>query len=371
MHLRATSLLAIVAAGSLLVAGCSGDDTAAPASGGGVTAATVPAPGTAAGPTPNPSGDPARPLKVAILRPAGETTAGPWSFGHAGAEGLRAAVAADGHVELADIAGPTADEARTVVQKLCDDRYDLVIGHGVEFVDPLTAVAATCAGTAFLTTGGTAVGHPPTANVDDWSVSPQDVGYPLGLIAAAAVAPGARIGVVAGADGDAERATTAAFRAALATANPTATTDIVLAASATDPAAGADAARTALGAGATFLFCTGDAVCAGVAEAAGAAGVPVAAGLAAPLDATPATTLAATPLALESLYRDVFHLVRQGRWGNVTFRSTVENEQVDVVVNAAAAPEGLVATVAELSRIADDLAAGLRSGAVKLPDVAT
>ncbi len=161
MHRRASTLFALLAAGSLLATACSDDGTAAPAaggaaggtSGGATPAATVPPAGAsiqggADSPSPRPDGDPERPLKVALLTPAG-----PASLATAATDGAHAAVAEDGHVELAEIAAPTADETLTVVQKLCDDRYDLVVGVGPGFVEPLTTVAARCPTTSFLTSG--------------------------------------------------------------------------------------------------------------------------------------------------------------------------------------------------------------------------
>ncbi len=337
MHRRASTLLALLAAGALL-AGCSGDGTASPTTGDGETAATVtpagaPVAGGADRPTPRADGDPARPLKVALLRAAGD---GPSLAGSA-TDGIRAAAAEDGHIELAEITGPTAAEVPTVLQKLCDDRYDLVIGVGAELVGPVTAAAAGCPATAFLANGATAAGHAPTANLADWTPGAADIGYPLGVLAGRAVPVGATVAVVG--DADALDPVVEAFRQGLAAANPTATTG-------------------PLGDGAAALvFCP-----AGCDGSVAGTGLPLVSGASAPVG--PAA-LAATPLALSSLYRDAFHLVRQQRLGGITFTSTIENGQVEVRVDAAVG--GTAVPGAELARIAQELTEQVRSGAVKLP----
>jgi hypothetical protein len=350
MHRRAATLLALLVAGSLLGSACSGDDddtTAAPVAAASQPAATVPVAGasiegTADSPSPRPDGDPTRQLHVALVTSAGATP-----LAAAATDGARAAVAQDGHVDLAEIAGPTADELPTVVQKLCDDRYDLVVGAGPELVEVLATVAAACPTTAFLTTGGAEAGHPPTTNLADWSPSAADVGYPLGVLAAAAVAPRSRIAVVGTAD-PATKPVVDAFVRGLADRNPTATT------AALDDTAVPAAALL----GAALIFCP-----AGCDAAAGASGVPLLSALGAP--SAPATALAATALDLTSLYRDAFHLVRQQRFGGLSFTSTVENGEVVVRVDASAT--GVAVPGAELVRIADDLTAQLQSGALKLP----
>jgi hypothetical protein len=353
MHRRASTplaplaLLALLAACSLLATSCSDDGTAAPASGGNEPAATVPTAGAsivgrADSPTPRPDGDPARPLAVALLTPAG-----PGALAAAATDGVRAASAEDGHVSLAEIAGPATDEVPTVVQKLCDDRYDLVVGVGSELVEPLTAVAAHCPTTSFLTSGPASDASAPTANVATWSPSAADIGYPLGLLAGAALAPGARIAVVGAAD-PAAAPIVDAFARGLAERNPTASTAPL----------DDDAVPAAALLGAALVFCP-----VGCDAATAGAGVPLLSGLA-PASA-PATALATTDLDLTSLYRDAFHLVRQQRFGGLAFTSTVEDGGVVVRVDASAA--GIAVPGAELVRIADDLTARLRSGAVKLP----
>jgi hypothetical protein len=340
MHRRASTLLALFAAGALL-ASCSGDGTADPAAGGGETAATVAPAGStdggAEGPVPRPDGDPARPLEVALLRAAGD---GP-SLAQSATDGLRAAVAEDGHVELAEITGATAEEVPAVLQKLCDDRYDLVIGVGADLVEPVVATAAACPTTAFLANGATAAGHAPTANLADWTPGPVDVGYPLGVLAGRALAPGAAVALAGPADA-ASAAVVASFERGLADTNPTATAGPLGAA------------------GAALVFCP-----TGCDAAAAAAGLPMLSGLGAP--AAP-VALAATPLALSPLYRDAFHLVRQQRLGGITFTSTIDNGQVEVRVDATAT--GTAVPASDLARIAADLVEQVRSGAVKLPSTA-
>jgi len=127
-----------------------------------------------------------------------------------------------------------------------------------------------------------------------------------------------------------------------------------------------DVAATSPPTGVAFLFCP-LADCTAPARDAQGAGIPVVTAYGAEIGRAPDTALAATPLALTSLYRDAFHLVRAQRWGQVTFTSTIENGQVDVVVHGGVRHDLLAAPADELASTAAELVSGLRAGTVKLP----
>jgi basic membrane protein A len=355
MHRRARfRFVAACAVLGMLVAACADDDdTTGATSGTAVTAATV-------------GGfDTTQKLKVAILWPGRDDD---HSFSQAGAEGIRAAAAADGNVEVTEVqemADPSVSEP--AIQKFCDDRYDLIIGHGIEYADPIGKVAAACPTSAFQMSGGVASAKSPSVNVNDWFYNLQDIAYPLGLVAGNATTPGTRIGIVGGSDLNFVKSMHASFRQAVVTLNPTATFDEVFAASFTDVQKGAEAAQTVIDRGATFLYCSGNGICTGVAQTAQAKGIPFVSGNGSGFQTAPDEALASTGMHLESLYTDSFKLVRAKRWGNTVFASSIENGQVELSFNEAVKAALFAKPVADIKTAGEEFVSQVKTGAVKIP----
>jgi basic membrane protein A len=228
MHLRRALLpLALVSVGSLLAAGCGGDDdggdsaTSAPATTAAADATTTPgAPATSAatgstvaGSTPGDSspagGDP---LSFVLLIGGPSTDGG---FYQAMVDGLQEAAAADGaiQVEVRDnlASGGDASLENAVREAASSGDFDLVVAHGFDLVPAVAKFAPEFPDQKFATS------LPVEGNPDNAEVYPsvfEEIGYNAGFLAAQGTTDG-KIGFIGGPGADFEKQAEAGFKQAV------------------------------------------------------------------------------------------------------------------------------------------------------------
>ncbi len=307
-------------------------------------------------------------LRVAVLIPGEDNDN---SFSQSGAEAIRAAAETDGAVDftlLQEITEPT--ESVPAIRQFAEDGFDLVIGHGIEYVDPILEVAPEYPEVAFAMSGGITLGIEPSDNVNDWLYNLQDMAYPLGVVAAEAIV-GDTIGIVGGPELGFVQDMHAAFeQAALSVRDDLEFTEL-FAGSFTDAQAAAEATQALIDQGAELIYCSGDGICIGSAQAASAAGIPIVVGFGPQFDTAPDVALAATRMQLTGLFGEYFDLVRTDAWGGQFFGSGIANGQVEVMPISTEVTTELSSTPAELQQLTDDFVADVQAGTFEIPFPAT
>ena len=342
-----------------------------------VEAEPEPEPEVEAEPEPEPESDGGT-LKVALLLPGVRNDN---SYSQAGFEGLRDAAAADGNVEiqvLEEIVDPT--DSLPALRDFASQGYDLILGHGIEYVDPIQQLHAEFPDVAFAMTGGVLVpGAVTSGNVTDWLYNVQDMAYPNGILAARAIV-GDTMGIVGGPEFDFVKTMHQSFRDAALSVNPDLNFLEGFAGSFVDVQAAAEVAQQLIDQGADFIYCSGDGICIGAAQIASAAGIPISVGFGSQQQTAPDVYLSATVLRLEGQYLSYFDQVRSGTFGTpdgevhavgeegyAFFPAGIFNGQVEVLpVNAEATVETAVG-LAELQAALDDLVASIESGEFMIP----
>lgn len=304
-------------------------------------------------------------LKVALLLPGVRNDN---SFSQAGYESLIAAAGADGNIEceiLEEIIEPT--DSLPAIRDFATQGYDLIIGHGIEYVDPIQELYSEFPDVNFAMSGGVLVEGATTAdNVVDWLYNVQDMAYPNGIIAANALT-GDTIGIVGGPEFDFVKTMHQSFREAVTSINPDVEFLEGFAGSFVDVQAAAEVAQSLIEQGADYIYCSGDGICIGAAQSAAAAGIPISTGFGSQIDASPDTFLTATIIDITDLYSQYFAMLREGTFGNEFFPSGIFNGQVLVTeVNPGATVETAV-SIEELQTILDEFIASVESGEFEIP----
>ncbi|WP_420637859.1 BMP family lipoprotein [Candidatus Poriferisocius sp.] len=376
-------LFALLMVVGLLAAGCGNDDDTDTAP------ADDPAPSepedTAPAPDPEPEPEPEEEpeddgdaLRVALLLPGVRNDN---SFSQAAYEGLRDAVAEDGNVEtqvLEEIIDPT--DSLPALRDFASQGFDLILGHGIEYVDPIQQLYAEFPDVAFSMTGGVLVpGSVTSANVVDWLYNVQDMAYPNGVLAARAVV-GDTIGIVGGPEFDFVKTMHQSFRDAALSENPDLNFLEGFAGSFVDVQAAAEVTQQLIDQGADFIYCSGDGICIGAAQTASAAGVPISVGFGSQEQTAPDVYLAATVIRMKDLYLSYFDQVRNGTFGTadggvhavgeegyIFYPGGIFNAQVEVLpVNTEATVETAV-SLDELQAALDELVASIEAGEFSIP----
>ncbi|MCY3910146.1 MAG: BMP family protein [bacterium] len=380
-------LLALLMVFGLVAAGCGNDDDAEvqpapePAADDTQQAEPEPEPEPEEEPEPEPEPEPeddGDALRVALLLPGVRNDN---SFSQAAYEGLRDAVAEDGNVEtqvLEEIIDPT--DSLPALRDFASQGFDLILGHGIEYVDPIQQLYAEFPDVAFSMTGGVLVpGAVTSGNVVDWLYNIQDMAYPNGILAARAIV-GDTIGIVGGPEFDFVKAMHQSFRDAASLENPELNFLEGFAGSFVDVQAAAEVAQQLIDQGADFIYCSGDGICIGAAQTASAAGIPIAVGFGSQEQTAPDVYLSATVIRLKDLYLDFFDQVRNGTFGTADgevhavgeegyafYPGGIFNDQVEVLpVNMAATVETAVG-LDELQAALDELVASIRAGEFSIP----
>ncbi|WP_420437411.1 BMP family protein [Candidatus Poriferisocius sp.] len=368
----------------LLAAGCGNDDDGeaepapepAPAE---TEPEPEPEPEVEDEPEPEPEPEPEEePLRVALLLPGVRNDN---SFSQAAYEGLRDAVAEDGNVEtqvLEEIIDPT--DSLPAIRDFASQGFDLILGHGIEYVDPIQQLYAEFPDVSFSMTGGILVpGSVTSDNVVDWLYNVQDMAYPNGILAAKAVV-GDTIGIVGGPEFDFVKTMHQSFRDAALSVNPDIEFLEGFAGSFVDVQAAAEVTQQLIDQGADFIYCSGDGICIGAAQTASAAGIPISVGFGSQEQTAPDVYLAATVIRMKDLYLDFFAQVRNGTFGTpdgevravgeegyAFYPGGIFNAQVEVLpVNTNATVE-TAASLDELQAALDELVASIEAGEFSIP----
>ena len=327
-------------------------------------AAPAPEPPPPPEPAPAPADDGG--LRVALLVPGIKNDN---SFSQAGAEGLLAAVAADGNIAeyqiLEEIIEPT--DSLPALRGFASRGFDLIIGHGIEYVDPIMELHAEFPDVDFAMTGGVLVeGADPKDNVVDWLYNVQDMAYPNGILAANALI-GDTIGIVGGPEFDFVKVMHISFQQAVASVNPEIQFLEGFAGDFVNVQKAAEVATSLIDQGADLIYCSGDGICIGAAQSAAAAGVPILVGFGSQYETAPDVYIGATVIRLSEQFQTYFDTVRDGSFGNAFYPGSLQNGGIEVLpINADATVETAV-SADELQAILDDFIASVESGEFVIP----
>ena len=318
-------------------------------------------------PPPEPAPAPADDgLRVALLLPGIKNDN---SFSQAAAEGLLDAVAADGNIAeyqmLEEIIEPT--DSLPAIRGFASRDFDLIIGHGIEYVDPIMELYSEFPDVDFAMTGGVLVeGADPQDNVVDWLYNVQDMAYPNGIVAAHALI-GDTIGIVGGPEFDFVKVMHISFQQGVASVNPDVQFLEGFAGDFVNVQKAAEVAKSLIDQGADMIYCSGDGICIGAAQSASAAGIPILVGFGSQYETAPDVYLGATVIRLSELFQTYFDTVRDGTFGNIFYPGSLQNGGIEVLpINMDATVE-TAKSLEELQQILDDFVASVESGEFTIP----
>jgi basic membrane protein A and related proteins len=382
-------LVGAVAVLSLVTAACGDDDddsgaasdetTTAPAASDTTTASTAAEGGGDAGECSNTSQSASKDvLKVALLLPGIRNDN---SFSQGGYEGLLQAAAEDGAIEctfIEELIDPV--DSLPAIRNFATEGYDLVIGHGIEYVDPIQDLYAEFPDVNFTISGGIiSEGAKTSANVEDWLYNLQDMAYPNGVVAGHAMI-GETIGVVGGPEFQFVKDGHESFREGVLSVREDVAFLEGFAGDFINVQKAAEVTQSLIDQGADFIYCSGDGICIGAVQTASAAGIPISTGFGTQLDTAPEVLVSATQMVLKDLYLGWFTELREGTFGTSDDAdhvvgtdfdgfnpSGIFNGQVAVLpINTGVTVE-LAKTPAELQAIVDELVASIQDGSFEIP----
>lgn len=307
-------------------------------------------------------------LRVALLLPGIKNDN---SFSQAGYEGLVQAAEQDGAVEyevLEELVDPTDSEP--ALRDFATKGFDLIIGHGIEYVDPIQKLYKEFPNVKWSMSGGVLAQKKPDVNLEDWLYNTQDMAYPNGLIAGNALI-GDTIGVVGGPEFDFVKIMHQSFRDAVKTIKPDVKFLEGFAGSFVDVQKAAEVTQQLIDQGADYIYCSGDGICIGAAQTAAAAGIPISTGFGTQIAAAPDVFVSATFIHLKDLYQGYFDRIRDGIFGNKFNPSGIFNKQVEVSAINPDVTAKLAKTPAELQTIIDEFIAKVQKGEFEIPFPAT
>ena len=342
------------------------DDAREAAAAAAEAAAAEPAPEPPPPPEPAPAPAADEGLRVALLLPGIKNDN---SFSQAAAEGLLDAVEADGNIAefqmLEEIIEPT--DSLPAIRGFASRGFDLIIGHGIEYVDPIMELYAEFPDVDFAMTGGVLVeGADPQDNVVDWLYNVQDMAYPNGIVAANALI-GDTIGIVGGPEFDFVKVMHVSFQQGVASINPEVQFLEGFAGDFVNVQKAAEVATSLIDQGADMIYCSGDGICIGAAQSASAAGVPILVGFGSQYETAPDVYIGATVIRLSDLFQTYFDTVRDGTFGNAFYPGSLQNGGIEVLpINTDATVE-TAASLDELQQILDDFVASVVSGEFVIP----
>ncbi|HZN18516.1 MAG TPA: BMP family protein [Micromonosporaceae bacterium] len=318
--------------------------------------------GAGNGPAPEPTGG-AKRLKVALLVP-GLTNDG--SFNQVAREAVER-LEQEGRVD-ADIREKMADPAvaEPVVREYATKGYDLVIGHGIELLEPVLKVAGAFPKVHFAVAGGPDALRRAAANVEVWTFDFGQQGYLAGFVAGK-IRDVRTAGLVSGPQLPFLETIHSGFKAGLKDADPSRRWLEVYTGSFDDVQKAVEATTGLIDQGAQVIFTTGDGIAFGVASAAArrepkALTIGVtgdAGGLARQVNVT------SIELDMYPTFRSYVDRVAAGAFGNQGYTADLANKGLVPTPIAEGARDPRVPT--DLQVQVDKLVADLASGARKLP----
>ncbi|HET8682378.1 MAG TPA: BMP family protein [Micromonosporaceae bacterium] len=314
------------------------------------------------GAAPEPAGG-AKKVKVALLVPGLTNDS---SFNQVAREAVDR-LEREGRVD-ADIREKMADPAvaEPVVREYATKGYDLVIGHGIELLEPILKVAGAFPEVHFTVAGGPDALRRTTANVEVWTFDFGQQGYLAGFIAGKLTGVRAA-GLVSGPRLPFLETVHAGFKAGLKDADPSRSWLEVYTGSFDDVQKAVEATTGLIDQGAQVIFTTGDGIAFGVASAA-ARSRPKALTIGVTGDAgglAKQVNVTSIELDMYPTFRSYVDRVAAGTFGDKGYTADLANKGLVPTPIAEGAPDPRVP--ADLQAQVDKLVADLTSGARKLP----
>lgn len=273
----------------------------------------------------------------------------------------------DGRVD-ADIREKMADPGTSepVIREYATKGYDLIIGHGLELLEPMLKVAKEFPKVHFAIVGGPDVLQKTTANVEAWTFDLGQQGYLSGFIAGK-IKDVQTVGLVGGLQIPPILAVHAGFKAGLKDADPSRKWKEVYTGNFDDVQKAIEATTGLLDQGAQLIFTSGDGIAAGVASAA-ARHQPKALTLGVTGDAgglAKQVNIASVELDMYPTYKSYVDRVADGTFGNKGYTSDLANKGLVLTPLSEGVSDPRIP--ADLQAQVDKLIADLASGARKLP----
>lgn len=302
-------------------------------------------------------------LKVALLAP-GLTNDGAWNqVAREAVERLEQ----EGRID-ADIREKMSDPATSepVMREYAAKGYDLIIGHGVELMDPALKLAKEFPNVNFTLHGGPDALQMTTDNIEAWTFDFGQQGYLAGYLAGK-VKDIKNIGMVSGPQLPFIVTIHSGFKAGLKDSDPSRTWKEVYTGSFDDVQKAVEATTGLIDQGAQLIFTTGDGLGHGVASAA-ASHQPKALTMGITGDVgglTKQVNITSVELDMYPTFKSYVDRVAAGTYGNKGYTSNLENKGLVLtpLIEGVSDPR----VPADLQAQADQLAADLASGARKLP----
>lgn len=201
-------------------------------------------------------------LKVALILPGKKDDV---SFNQAAYEGMtKYAAEHEDEIELniTENIYEVADIEPTLID-FAEEGYDVIFGHGFQFMEPIVGIAGDYEDTDFLI--GT--GYKTDDNVAIYDVELESGGYLMGVIAALATQTG-KVGVIGGVDAAEMVRGHAGYKAGVASVDPSIEVQEVYTGDWTDTAGAKEAAIGMYDAGVDVIWHSGDGIGLGVVQAA-------------------------------------------------------------------------------------------------------
>lgn len=305
----------------------------------------------------------AQKLKVALLTP-GLTNDGAWNqFAREALERLEQ----EGRID-ADIREKMADPATSepVIREYAAKGYDLIIGHGVELLDPTLKLAKEFPKVNFTLSGGPDVLQMATENTEAWTLDFGQHGYLAGFLAGK-IKDINTIGMVSGPQLPFILTIHSGFKAGLKDSDPSRTLKEVYTGSFDDVQKAVEATTGLIDQGAQLVFTTGDGLGHGVASAA-ANHQPKTLTIGVTGDAgglVKQVNITSVELDMYPTFKSYVDRVAAGTFGNKGYTSDLANKGLVLTPLTEGVSDPRIPT--DLQAQADKLAADLASGALKLP----
>jgi basic membrane protein A and related proteins len=238
-----------------------------------------------------------------------------------------------------------------------DQGYDLIIGHGFQFQDPVMAVAPNYPDVNFALGPGT---YMTAENVSTYDADNAQVGYLLGTVAGL-VTKTKKVGSIGGVDVPNIHAIHEGFRIGYEAASPGAQVINLYTGDFRDAEAAREAALSMIDQGADIIFCSGDGMVVGGLEAAKDRNV---------LFLTSSDMSASAPdnfLASLSMFWDVsleqmVNDISAGSYGGTSYALTLQNKGLELVVH-------LTDVTKDVQDQIDATVAGLTDGTITIPEI--
>lgn len=302
-------------------------------------------------------------LKVALLTP-GPTNDGAWNqFAREALERLER----EGRID-ADIRDKMADPATSepVMREYAAKGYDLIIGHGVELIDPTLKLAKEFPKVNFTLHAGADMFQKASDNIEAWTLDFGQYGYLAGFIAGK-IKDVNTVGMISGPQLPFLVTIHSGFKAGLRESNPSRTWKEVYTGSFDDVQKAVEATTGLIHQGAQLIFTTGDGLSHGVASAA-ASHQPKALTIGVTGDAgglAKQVNITSVELDMYPTFKSYVDRVAAGTYGNKNYTSNLANKGLVLTPLPKGVSDPRIPT--DLQAQVDKLIADLASGARKLP----